>query len=209
MYYLTDQHIKEISLEMGIEPALVYAVKRVETGSRGSVYTDEGPFKGQLKVLFEGHYFSKFTGGKYDKSRPELSYPRWTKKYYRVGQEEFGRFWEALEINEEAAALSASWGLFQIMGANFKKLGYSSVEEMIIDFYKSEKNQLRAFFNFCKNTRSRAFKISILDCLKQYQKTLNRKYLESFVYHYNGSGQVERYTGMIMEAYKIGKKQFG
>lgn len=62
---------------------------------------------------------------------------------------EWERFQQAFSINAQAAALSASYGLFQIMGFNYHLIaGYTSAEDMVDAFAESEKNQLMAFCKF-------------------------------------------------------------
>lgn len=64
---------------------------------------------------------------------------------------EWERYEKAASINARAAALSASYGLFQIMGFNYHLMaGFSSVEEMVDAFDESERNQLMGFCKFIK-----------------------------------------------------------
>ena len=44
---------------------------------------------------------------------------KWTKSHYKGDMGEYERLKKALAIHEKAAACSASWGLFQIMGFNY------------------------------------------------------------------------------------------
>ena len=199
MILLTDEILQQIAMKFNIEFAILKAVSQVESAGRG-FYIDEGKWLGELKVLFEGHYFYKFTKGKYSKSRPDLCYKKWTRKYYRKGQEEFTRFLEASKLNKEAALLSASWGMFQIMGANHKDCGYSSVFEMIDSFYKGgEPEQLVAFLNYCTkrkgvNRDKKSTNISLLLHLKHRQ-------FELFTGGYNGVGQINYYSTKLRDKY--------
>lgn len=63
-------------------------------------------------------------------------------------EREYKRLELAKTIDNEAAICSASYGLFQIMGFNYKASGYSSASEMYEDCSKGERNQLGAFCNF-------------------------------------------------------------
>lgn len=169
---LTDKIIKDVAKQYNILPERVKAVVVVE--SAGTGFYTKGKYKGELTVRFEGHHFRRFTKGKYDKTHPRLSYSNWKLGFkYNRGINEFGRFFEAFELNNEAAWLSTSWGLFQIMGFNYESCGYDSVKEMIIDFYKSEENQLKAFLNYCEYNK-------ILDDLREGRYT-------AFARVYNGS----------------------
>lgn len=44
--------------------------------------------------------------------------------------------------------VSASWGQFQIMGENWKELGYTSVQDFVDQQFASESDQLEAFIRF-------------------------------------------------------------
>jgi len=68
-----------------------------------------------------------------------------------LGKEaEIRRLDAALAIDETAALMSASWGLFQIMGFNYKLCGYPSVQAFVKDMKESEDFQLAAFVRFVK-----------------------------------------------------------
>lgn len=197
MNKLTTEDIKELALEFNLEPALIKAVQLTE--SRGSGFYDSSrdfvngkslKWTNELLVRLEGHWFRKFTKGIYDISYPTLSYSDWKLgyKYAKVGQLEFGRFMEAFLLNKEAAWLSSSWGMFQIMGFNYNKCGYNSVKEMLIDFYKGEKYHLKAFLNFCEN-------LDILDDLRE-------KRFSDFARIYNGKNyKVNKYDTKLEKNY--------
>lgn len=115
---------------LGCVPAAVKAVVEVETGGRSGF---DAP--GKPQILFEGHVFWKELklrgidpvplGAKY----PSIVYPKWTKQYYKGGLPEWSRLETAKEINLEAALCSASAGLFQILGNNWKATGTRDVFE--------------------------------------------------------------------------------
>lgn len=208
MILLTKQNIIDVANKLEIESAILNAIAVSESAGCG-FYLDESPYKNNLKCLFEGHYFSKLTLGKFDKSHPTLSYPKWIKgvttKYYRVGSKEFSRFMEALKLDKIAAQLSTSWGKFQVMGANFKKAGYDSVTEMLIDYYKGEINQFISFLSFCENTYNKELKKNLIELLQLYSKTKDIKYLKGFVQYYNGKANVKDYTAKILKNIKMYK----
>jgi murein L,D-transpeptidase YcbB/YkuD len=94
---------------------------------------------------------------------------------------------EAISLNREAALESASWGRFQIMGANFKQCNYADVETFVNAMCASEANHLHAFSNFCSNG-------GLISYLKNHDWA-------HFALHYNGPGQVQYYANMIQNAY--------
>lgn len=100
------------------------------------------------KILFEAHLFSRKTGGKYDEDHPNISAPKWNRALYIGGQYEYGRLHKAMLLDEDAALESASVGLFQVLGENWKDLGYSSVQAFWAAQKRSEGDQLDAFVRY-------------------------------------------------------------
>lgn len=128
---------------IGVDVAVVMAVAEVESAGGGFLENSDLP-----KILFEGHYFHKYTNGRYARDYPYLSYPKWTTKYYKGKRGEYDRLLEAIKIhdrNPEPALLSTSWGKFQIMGFNYQVCGYSSVAEFVNAMAAGEAEQLAAF----------------------------------------------------------------
>ena len=103
-------------------------------------------------MLFEGHIFwqrlvaRKIDPNKYVKGNEDILYRSWTKKYYTgKNSGELSRLQKAIKINEAAAYESASYGMFQIMGNNYKVCGYSSAK----DFYNDlQKRVCQYFLNY-------------------------------------------------------------
>jgi hypothetical protein len=121
------------------------AVVTVETSGCGCL-ADRRPV-----ILFERHIFSKQTEGKFDAEHPDIS--NRIPGGYSHGAAEYDRLAKAAQLDRTAAMKSASWGLGQVMGFNFDKAGYGSVETMVTKSMESEDEQLRAMANFLKATR--------------------------------------------------------
>jgi len=130
---------------IGVKPAEMWAVISVETSGCGFL-SDRRP-----KILFERHVFSRLTGHRYDADNPDISQPT-AGAYGRAGAHQYDRLAAALQLDEDAALNSASWGLGQIMGENYAAAGYATVAEMVAAMVASEDNQLRAMANFLKST---------------------------------------------------------
>lgn len=128
---------------LGCSVAAIKAVAKVESGGRGGF--DE---RGRVLIRFEGHKFRGYTNGRYDHSHPNISY-----RYSQMRSKPHGysAFNEAFMLNPTAAMLSTSWGMFQPMGFNYDSLGYGTVNEMIDDFKRGEREQL---FAFCRLIQS-------------------------------------------------------
>lgn len=78
-------------------------------------------------------------------------------------------------LDPDAALQSASWGIFQILGANYACRGYKNVNEMVEIMCVNEKGQLEALANFIrhkprawKNPKNKALgkEISLWDVVK-------------------------------------------
>ena len=128
-----------------MEPAVIKAVVAVE--AKGEGFLPDG----RMKILFEAHKFHKYTGGKYTATHPHISSPTWNPKLYLGGPAEWDRLTEAKALDQTAALMSASYGAFQILGANHKKCGFDTVEEFVEAISESEFKQLKAFLAFVKS----------------------------------------------------------
>jgi hypothetical protein len=119
-----------------------------------AVEAPRGGFVGDFCVsLFEGHIFHKYTKGVYGDKFPELSYPRWTTKFYgKTSELERARLQSAKMLDNTAALMSTSWGRFQIMGFNFALCGFKSVNDFVLAVQKGEKEQLDAFVQYILHT---------------------------------------------------------
>lgn len=189
---LTLKEKEDKANEIGVEPAAMLAVIKVES-SGGGFLSD-----GRPKILFEGHIFWRQLklrqidpaplAGKYS----DIIYPNWVKTFYQGGVGEYDRLGRACAIHNEAALASASWGLFQIMGFNHTLAGFGSVRKFVDAHYVSESEHLNAFCKFIKNQGILPF--------------LVEKNWEEFARRYNGSGQVAVYAGLLKKAYEDIKK---
>lgn len=143
---LNDADFEAAAEAIGCHIAAVKSVVEVEAAGNG-FFKD-----GRPKILFESRWFHKLTKGKYDSSHPDLSTPRWVRNYYG-GSREYERLIAAMTLDRNAALQSASWGMFQILGINYKVSGFSNVEDFVKSMVDSEGNHLRAFINFVKGHR--------------------------------------------------------
>jgi LysM repeat protein len=74
---------------------------------------------------------------------------------YLAGVLSYRRLCKAYQLNKSAALESCSWGAFQIMGSNWKQMGYASVHEFTKAMSRSEKEQIKAFVLFIKKVKPR------------------------------------------------------
>ena len=149
---LTNNDITNAAHLINVEPAAVKAVLEVETGNKGGFISNTD----KPVILFEGHIFWKqLKQRNIDPSKyanismyKDIVYPKWTKTFYKTGMDEWNRLNKAISINKEAALESASWGLAQIMGFNYKMCDCKSVEEFVEKMKSSELEQLKLFLMF-------------------------------------------------------------
>lgn len=149
--------IKDAASKLSVEFAALAAVTSVESAGSGFV-------GGLPKILFEGHVFwRELKKRAIDPTTApsgfgDVLYPKWTKAFYRGGSAEHDRLAKAkecakaLNLSEvdaaEVANAAASWGLFQILGANFADCGYNSATAFAAAMHTGEKEQLDAVCKF-------------------------------------------------------------
>lgn len=179
---LTAAEINQTAQRMNCEPASVRAVLKVE--SAGSGFAADG----RPIILFEPHVFSKLTTRRFDVTNPNVSYKSWGDKPYPKTQAgRWAQLEEAYALDPEAAVSATSWGLFQVLGQNYKACGFASATAFVADMAQSEARMLAAFEAFVRAN-------NILD-------DLQRKDWAGFARVYNGPGQVDKYAAMLSNAY--------
>ena len=107
---------------------------------------------GRPKILFEGVIFwwqlvhKGINPEQFVKGNEDILYSKWTNQFY--SEDQYTRLNKAVLINSDSAYASASYGLFQIMGENFKEAGYSDVIEFVEAMKQSEVYQLQAVLSY-------------------------------------------------------------
>lgn len=186
---LTEQQIRKIATENGIDYASLRAVIDVE--ARGSGFFSNG----LPAILFERHIFWRRLGeirwftmrAKIMALHPSVCNP------IAGGYGRFSEQHDKLEIaasyNRDVALESASWGLGQVMGYHWRSLGYASLQEFVNAMYHSEAKQLDAMVRFLK--------------VNGLIGRLNRQDWSGFAYRYNGAGYARNnYDEKLAQAYK-------
>lgn len=198
---LSDSDIASLARENHCEPEAVKAVIFVETPA---------PHVGDLRpgkplILFERHKFYRYSGNKpVSRDFPHLANHvaggYCSGRTWQVRQEcEHAKLQEAFRIFDgslvDAALMSISMGLFQIMGFNYRLIDQPSVGAMWERYKKvDDKLDLEDFFKFCKNAR-------ILDDLQ------NKNWV-GFARGYNGSGYARnRYDVLLNQYYRNFKRK--
>lgn len=186
---LTPGDVAAVAGQLGVEAAAVQAVCTVESSGSGFLSN------GDPKILFEGHIFWRqlkkqgIDPAPLAAANPDIIYEHWTRSHYKGGIGEYDRLNRAIAINREAALNSASWGMFQIMGFNYKSCGYNSVDNYVSAMYVSEGKHLEAFGKFISSVNLVRF--------------LKVKDWASFAKGYNGPGYAtNHYDTKLATAYQ-------
>lgn len=208
--FVTRPDFEAAAVELGVSLAQVKAFQETETNGCGFLNN------GKPKILFERHWF--YSCLKQKKSATELAalakanpdilspvpYNSPGTETYLGGNAEYTRFNRAFAIDQEAAMMSCSWGLGQILGVNciyagFKKPdGSADVAAYVGAMKVSEQEQLKAFVAFIKNYRGGV----VLTNLKAKNWSECTRY-------YNGPGQIAVYAPRLASNYERFSKMYG
>lgn len=141
----------DIELEarrLGVEAAALAAIVAVESGGQVTARVNgrEEPL-----IRFEGHWFDRRLAGtmREQARRLGLASPRAGAVKNPISQAaRWGLLGRAIDIDRAAALESTSWGIGQVMGGNWKMLGYESVEALVAEARSGPAGQLRLMANF-------------------------------------------------------------
>ena len=162
---LSEIGLKNASDQLGVKAPALWAVLTVETSGCGFL-PDRRP-----KILFERHWFSKLTIGRFDNQDADISNPT-QGGYGAGGAHQYNRLAKAMVLDRTAALKSTSWGLGQVMGFNASKVGFANVDALVKASQESEDKQLGAMVAFIEQAN-----------LARHLKSGN---WVAFAYSYNG-----------------------
>lgn len=195
--YLSEDDYANAATKTGLEVNIVKTVTSVEALQFG-FYSNGLPV-----TLFERHIFyqqlCKYRNDEFANKvvgrYPDICNP--SQGGYVGGKSELQRLERARSIDEDCALLSASYGLFQIMGFNFRQAGYKTINEYYEAVCLSEEKQLDAFVNYL-----------LLDKDKSLLNSLKKKDFAAFAKEYNGPAyQKNNYDVKMQKAYlELSKK---
>lgn len=162
---ITNEQIKEIAKNNGIEYAALKAFIEVESGGIGFA-TDTN----KIIIQFEPAWFKK--------KAPFSPSGKWSVNTVDRQSKEWEAFNSAFSINPDAAMESTSIGMGQIMGFHFKTLGYKTVGEMWDDAKRGEYHQVLQMVRFIRSNKS-------------LYKALVNKNWHLVATYYNGGGYLD------------------
>jgi hypothetical protein len=134
------------------------------------------PRTGLVIIRFEPHIFRR-------KARQEASWSRGGQ------QAEWRNLAGAFELDPDAALLSTSYGLPQLMGFNWQVTRHPSVRAMVLAFQDSCEEQVAGFFDFVEQN-------GLIGSI------LNGDW-RGFTRRYNGPGNVEAYSRRLIRALQV------
>jgi hypothetical protein len=204
---LVEQDYKNEGPRYGVEPAALHAFADVESNASGQTVD------GRLPILYEPHINSRCSFGKYDwRDGPYgmgvvISYPKWYSRkkmpprctihpYQLSMLDRWVLLSFAAEIDFSVALQSCSWGAFQVLGMNWKALGYASPWHFVVSMYDGgERAQLNAAIRFLDHK----------DVLDDMKKNNWGPVIEAW----NGTGNVDEYLPRFLSRLKVRREQYG
>lgn len=192
--YIRFSELDKYAKAIGIDSAILKAITEVECKGNG-FFTD-----GSCTILFERHIFFNQVTQKFGSEQaqqwsikyPNICFETRSQSAYFGGKREWERVNLAKNLDPECALLSTSFGMFQIMGFNYKICGYSNVGEYVSDMIKSEKYQVGAVSMYIKNYANG----------KLYKAVTSLDFNE-IARLFNGNDYaVNNYNGKLKDAYK-------
>lgn len=149
---LTLADFERAAATLRVPVAAIRAFAEVE--SRGTGFLPDG----RPAILFERHVFRRqliasganlATVTNLEKARPDICNK--SPGGYGASVKEWERLDDAVQVNRTAALESASYGAFQVMGFNWKRLGYASVQDLVNAMYKSSAAHLDSFVRYIQS----------------------------------------------------------
>lgn len=185
---IVRQQIQAVAEKNHINPAALLAVADVESAGT-AFWTVNG--RSVPPARPEGHYFYKYlTGAKRARAVKEgLANPRaGALKVPSNRAAVYSRIDRMIAIDENAALMSCSWGLGQVMGSNAKALGYANAKAMV-DACASVAGQVECMWRFIK--------------INHLADEIERRDWKGFARGYNGSGYAKNgYDRQIARAFE-------
>lgn len=150
--YPSEKAYLSSARDLDLDVNLLKAFAKVESGPLGG-FLDTG----EPVILFERHLFHRLTKGRYSNSRlrhafdkhslvSSISEPK-PGGYGRVSIQH-SKLTYACTLDRDAALSSTSWGLFQILGMNYLRAGFFSLQSFVNAMYRSVDDHLSALVAF-------------------------------------------------------------
>ncbi|MFC4160544.1 N-acetylmuramidase domain-containing protein [Chitinimonas lacunae] len=179
---LSQAGLAAVQDSLAIDEVTLFTVLTVETSGCGFERD------GRPKILYERHLFSRLTKQAYDERYPDLSDPT-PGGYGASGDYQYQRLRRAIQLDREAALQATSWGIGQVLGMHWQKLGYASLDKMIAAMFCDEDSQLDAMARFIK--------------VNQLANKLSKRDWAGFAAAYNGPNYaINSYDSKLAHCYQ-------
>lgn len=177
-----------VAAQTGVAPAVLIAVAKVETASQ--CFAIVGSRREPL-ISFEGHWFDRLmpAARRAQARAAGLSDPKAGAVRNPASQAARWRLLDkAAAIDAEAAYSAVSWGLGQVMGLHWKRLGFASATALAAEARRSPEGQLLLVARFLK--------------LGGLDRMLRERRFEDFARSYNGPAfKANRYDAKLKAAF--------
>lgn len=174
-FFLKEKELLELAKKHKLQPALVAAL--VDTYSVKDF--DE---KHKLQLVFKRDVFysllkkAKYNVSVLSKSHPNIIHSE--RGGYLGGQAEKLRLTKASAINQDLAAMSVNYGMFEIPGTAYQSCGFESIHDFVKTMRTSEKNQVDVFLTYLDSNQ-------LLDKLRELKFVdFAKAYDESYFHHF-------------------------
>lgn len=151
---IRDEDLRAGAQKVSVAPEALMAVRDVESLGHGFLQS------GKAVILYEGHVFWRLLAkagaspAQYLAGNEDVLQEKFVAGNPLYKQDQHARLEKAAALSipgvdvSSLAHQSASWGLFQIMGFHFNRLGYTSVHDFCKAMNTSEKEQFDIFLRF-------------------------------------------------------------
>ena len=155
---LIDCDFKVAARRLRCDEAAIRAVSDVEARGDGFLF-DARVQQWRIKILFERHIMYRLLKQKHGRDKalsivyanPDVVNTR--SGGYSGGNAEHTRLKKARQVDKNLGLESASWGMFQIMGFHWDRLGFKSPVDYVLTLSKGEPEQLEAFCRFIETDK--------------------------------------------------------
>ncbi|MEM1037886.1 MAG: N-acetylmuramidase domain-containing protein [Pseudomonadota bacterium] len=182
----TLAEIDGIAIWLGVPKAALLAVAEVESGGRLGAKV-----KGRFEPLirFEGHYFDRLLNDaeRVIARKAGLASPKAGKvRNPRRQADRWAMLDRAIAINRVAALSSCSWGIGQVMGAHWRRLGFGSADALVELARSGAAGQVKLMARFIAHAG--------------LQETMRMQDWPTFARRYNGPAYAKNQYDLKMEA---------
>ncbi|MCD6011694.1 MAG: hypothetical protein K0Q79_1556 [Flavipsychrobacter sp.] len=180
---ITNDDIKKLAADNGVEYAALKAVINVESSGKGF-----DAATGKIIIQFEPVWFRRI-GKNPDDGGGQRT---WAKNKVEKQPGEWAAFNDAFSINPDAAMQSTSIGLMQVMGFHYQKLGFATVGAMWDHAKESEANQVDIGLRFIRTKGN-----------EKLYNAMKTKDWATFAFYYNGAQyKMFKYDTRLADAYQ-------